>query len=414
MKTVDKNGWWLLRHNIVSKEGVYPYLGKSISEECEPEKIYYVYRPADTLKNSVSTWDNPPKPVLLGHFMLGDGFESVDDKPIQGVMSNPVYEDGALYADITIYSDKLKDAIQNNTKEISLGYFCKYRKEKGVYKGHAYDYVQEDMSGNHLAIVENGRCGSDVKVFDSKCTMDSLDITTSFEPKGSEENASNGIIETKETKDSEMADKREYIRKIMAIAGKPDSDFEGGEKEKIETIAKLLENSEYSKSEDEEEKEEEKKALDKKRAAKDKCGKDEDPEEEKETKDCSRRAKDEDDEEKKSEDEDDDDKKETEDEDIQAADVMAFLKMILAEIRSLNGKKTTDEDDEEKAEDEDDDEKKSEDEDDDEKKESEDEDEEKEEKKSEDSAIVMTFAKDGRETPTSMMDDPGLRKYLGL
>lgn len=413
-KLVDHNGYWEIKHNPISKVGVFPYYGRSISDDCEPDKIYHVFRSAETLSQSVPTWDNPPKPFINDHEMLGEGFSKIDDRPVQGVIHNPVFEDGVLYADISVYSESLKEKIEGGKKELSLGYFCKYRKEKGVYKGQAYDFVQEDMVGNHIALVDNGRCGSDVKVFDSKCTMDSLDITNSFEPKGSEENASNGIIETKETKDSEMADKREYIRKIMAIAGKPDSDFEGGEKEKIETIAKLLEGSEYSKSEDEEEKEEEKKALDKKRAAKDKCGKDEDPEEEKETKDCSRRAKDEDDEEKKSEDEDDDENKETEDEDIQASDVMAFLKMILAEIRSLNGKKTTDEDDEEKAEDEDDDEKKSEDEDDDEKKDSEDEDEEKEEKKSEDSAIVMTFAKDGRDTPTSMMDDPGLRKYLGL
>ena len=101
---------------------------------------------------------------------------------------------------------------------------------------------------------------------------------------------------------------------------------------------------------------------------------------------------------------------------MSAADVMSFLKLILDEVRALNGKKTTDEDEEkkeDKAEDEDEEEKESEDEDDD-KKESEDEDEEKEDKKAEDSAIVMTFAKDGRDTVKSFSDDPALRAYLGL
>ena len=399
MKTIDKNGWWLLKHNIVSCVGVFPYLGSSISDECEPNKIYYVYRPAETLKNSIPSWDNPPKPVLLGHYMLGDGFESVDDRPIQGVMDNPVFENDALYADITIYSDNLKEAIQNNTKEISLGYFCKYRKEKGVYKGQAYDYVQENMEGNHLAIVENGRCGSDVKVFDSKCTMDSLDITTEFQSGDDadlKKNASDGIIKTTEEKDSEMADKREYIRKIMAIAGKPDSDFEGGEKEKIETIAKLLEDSEYAKSEAKDEEEA-------KKETEDKCGKDEESEKEEKAEDkCGK---------------DEDEEKKAEDEDLSPADVYAYLKMILDEVRLLNGKKATDEEEkEEKAEDEDD--KKSEDE--DEEKKSEDEDEEKaededEEKKAEDSSdVVVTFAKDNREAPKSFSEDAALRKYLNI
>lgn len=388
-KIVDNNSFWEIKHNPISRIGVYPYMGRSISDECEPDKIYYVYRPAETLAQSVDTWDNPPKPFINDHEMLGEGFSKVDDRPVQGVIHNPVYEDGTLYADISVYSESLKKKIEDGKKELSLGYFCKYEKQKGVYKGQAYDYIQRDMVGNHIALVENGRCGSDVRVFDSKCTMDSLDITTEFQTSnGENKTASNGIIETTETKDSEMADKREYIRKIMAIAGKPDSDFEGGEKEKIETIAKLLENSEYAKSEDEEEKEEEKKSEDEseekeeEKKAEDKCGKDEDPEEE---------------------------KKETEDEEVSPADVMAFLKLILEEVRMLNGKKTTDE---EESKEDSEEEKKSEDEDEEEKK-SEDEDEE-EEKKTEDSAIVVQFAKDGAEKPVSMMDDPALRKYLGL
>lgn len=392
-KIVDTNGYWEIKHNPISKVGVFAYLGRSISDECEPDKIYYVYRPAETLIKSVDTWDNPPKPFINDHEMLGEGFSKIDDRPVQGVIHNPVFENDVLYADLSVYSESLKDSIENGKKELSLGYFCKYKKEKGVYKGQTYDYVQEDMVGNHIALVDNGRCGSDVKVFDSKCTFDSLDLTESFKSEENNDlkkNASNGIMETEtETKDSEMADKREYIRKIMAIAGKPDSDFEGGEKEKIETIAKLLENSEYSKSEDEEEKKEEKETEDK-------CGKDDESKEE----------------EKKSEDESEekkDDDKKAEDEDILASDVMAFLKMILEEVRYIAGKKTTDEDEEkkdDKAEDE------SEKEDD---KKSEDEDEKAEEKEAKDSDdVVITFAKDGADEPKGFMEDPALRKYLNI
>lgn len=396
-KVVDTNGYWEIKHNPISRAGVFPYMGRSISDECEPDKIYYVYRSADTLAKSVDTWDNPPKPFINDHEMLGEGFSKIDDRPVQGVIHNPVFEDDTLYADISVYSESLKDKIENGKKELSLGYFCKYRKEKGIYKGQAYDYVQEDMVGNHIALVDNGRCGSSVRVFDHKCTMDSLDLIGSFDSEESEElkkNASDGIIKTTEEKDSEMADKREYIRKIMAIAGKPDSDFEGGEKEKIETIAKLLEDSEYAKSEAKDEEEAEKEAEDK-------CGKDEESEKEEKAEDkCGK---------------DEDEEKKAEDEDLSAADVYAYLKMILEEVRSLNGKKTTDEEEkEEKAEDEDE---KSEDE--DEEKKSEDEDEkaedEDEEKKAEDSSdVIVTFAKDNREEPKSIMDDAALRKYLNI
>ena len=389
-KIIDGSGFWEIKHNPISKVGVFPYMGRSISDECEPDRIYYVFRSADTLKASVDTWDNPPKPFINDHEMLGEGFSKVDDRPVQGVIHNPVFEDDTLYADISVYSESLKDKIENGKKELSLGYFCKYRKEKGIYKGQAYDFVQEDMVGNHIALVDNGRCGSDVRVFDHKCTMDSLDIINSFESEDEDDlkkNASDGIIKTTEEKDSEMADKREYIRKIMAIAGKPDSDFEGGEKEKIETIAKLLEDSEYAKSEAKDEDEE-------KKEAEDKCGKDEESEKEEKAEDkCGK---------------DEDEEKKAEDEDLSAADVYAYLKMILEEVRLLNGKKATDEEEkEEKAEDE---EEKSEDEDEEKAK-----DEEKEEKKAEDSSdVIVTFAKDGREAPKTIMEDVALRNYLGI
>ena len=375
-KVKDNNGFWEIKHNPISKVGVFPYLGRSISDECEPNKVYYVYRPASTLSQSVDTWDNPPKPFINDHEMLGEGFSKIDDRPVQGVIHNPVFEDDVLYADISVYSESLKKKIEDGKKELSLGYFCKYRKEKGVYKGQTYDFIQEDMVGNHIALVDNGRCGSDVKVFDSKCTMDSLDITKAFESENDlKKNNENGTIKITERKDNKM--KYISLDELKTILD------EALEEEKAKEVSEKVE----EKATDEEEKEEEKKAEDK-------CGKDEEKEEE-----------------KKSEDEDEE-KKETEDEEVSPADVMAFLKLILDEVRSLNSKKTTDEEEkEEKAEDEEE-EKKSEDEDDDDKK-SEDEDDD-DKKKTEDSAIMVKFATDSGNSTKTMMDDPALRKYLGL
>ena len=319
-KTIDKNGYWFIPHNPISKVGIFDYLGSSISDECEPNKIYKVFRSGETLLASVPTWDNPPKPFINDHTMLGEGFTEIDNRPVQGVITNPVYEDGVLYADITVYSEKLKELIESGKKELSLGYFCKFEKQPGEYDGEPYEYIQTNMVGNHIALVDAGRCGSDVKVFDSKCVMDSFDIVVGDQLKKFDELA-NIEIEKEETatKDETMADKREYIRKIMAIAAKPDSDFEGGEEEKVETIAKLLEESEYAKSENKKSEDE----AEKEEKAEDKCGKDE----------CSEKSEDE------SEKEESKEEKKAEDEDVKASDVMAFLNVILEEIRKIGEKK---------------------------------------------------------------------------
>lgn len=386
-KIVDKNGYWFIEHNPISKVGIFDYLGSSISEECEPNKVYKVFRSGDTLLASVPTWDNPPKPFINDHEMLGEGFSKIDDRPVQGVITNPQYEDGVLYADITVYSEALKDAIENGKKELSLGYFCKFEKQPGTYEGENYDYVQTNMVGNHIALVDAGRCGSDVKVFDRKCVMDSFDIINKEEDlKKTEDLASINNEQETETKDSEMADKREAIRKIMAIAAKPDSDFEGGEKEKIETIAKLLEESEYAKSERGTANDEEAKKDDGEKAE-DKCGKDEDEVEEKKTEDES--------EEKEIKDDDKEEEKKAEDA------KMSLLKKIADGIDELL-KKSDEKKDEEKAEDEEE-EKKSEDE--DEEKKSEDEDDDSKETGD---GVLFTFGQD----KALDGEDPAIKAYL--
>lgn len=378
-KKIDTNGYWYIKKNPISKEGVFPYLGHNISDECEPNKIYKVYRPASTLKDSVETWDNPPKPFIDDHEMLGEGFTAIDDRPVQGIIYNPVFDDGVLYADIAVYSEDLKSNIENGKKELSLGYFCKYKKERGVFNGEVYDYVQYDMVGNHIALVDAGRCGSDVKVFDHKCTMDSLALS-GFEESPLKKASEDGIIESKETKGSNMS----YVA-IDDVRGVLAGVFDAADP-KLKSIMDELE--EKAKTEDEDEKEEEKKSEDsdeekEEKKSEDKCGKDED-----------------DDEKKESEDEDDDEKKETAD---SIKELMSVVKDMALDIKKLVAK---DEDDEEKkeSEDGDDSEKESEDEDDDEKK-SEDEDEE-ETKKSEDSAVFV-FGQD-----SAIAEDEGLKEYL--
>ena len=49
---------------------------------------------------------------------------------------------------------------------------------------------------------------------------------------------------------TENEDKREIIREIMAVAGKSDDEFEGGEDEKVREVAKLAEKLAYNPSEE--------------------------------------------------------------------------------------------------------------------------------------------------------------------
>ncbi len=176
MKKVDYNQFWLIKDNPITKAGVFPYLGKQISPELEPDKIYQVYRPAEEIRKAADTFKLVP--LVDNHTMLGKDFTPAEEKGVHGVLGEEIKEkDGVLYADVKIFSESLKNLIQNGKKELSLGYFCSYDLTPGEYHGVHYDAVQRDLKGNHIALVNNGRMGHDVRVMDSMA-FDAMDLDT--------------------------------------------------------------------------------------------------------------------------------------------------------------------------------------------------------------------------------------------
>lgn len=242
-KQVDHNDFWYIKDNPLSKVGVFPYLGKQISSELEPDKIYQVYRPAEELLSEETVNSFKLLPIVDDHTMLGTepGMMPAEEKGVHGTSGSDVYgKGGKLYGDLKIYSETLKDEIEAGKKELSMGYFCDYELTPGTFNGIHYDAVQRNIRGNHIALVEEGRMGSDVRVMDRKITMDSMKEINSMV-----KNAKRGNRHAFD----EDVDKRELIREVMAIAAKPNEDFEGGEREKEETIAKKLEEMSYNRSE---------------------------------------------------------------------------------------------------------------------------------------------------------------------
>lgn len=189
MKQIDHNQFWLIKDNPITKAGVFPYLGKQIAPSLEPEKIYQVYRPAEEIKKAADTFKLVP--LVDNHTMLGAEFTPAEEKVVHGVLGEDIREqDGILYANVKIFSETLKQEIQNGKKELSLGYFCKYDLVPGQYNGMHYDAIQRDIKGNHIALVDRGRMGHDVRVMDRALAFDCMDITGTFDenPNHSPEN----------------------------------------------------------------------------------------------------------------------------------------------------------------------------------------------------------------------------------
>lgn len=246
-KIVDNNEYWTIENNPMTKVGVFPYLGKQISPELEPNKIYHVLRSKEELTKPETLKSLESIPLLDEHTMVGNkqGFTPIEKLTVHGVTGANVKADNDIVTnDLRFYSKTIQDLINSGKKELSMGYTCKYVLESGDFNGQPYDAIQTNIRYNHIALVDEGRMGHDIRVMDCNVVFDTLsDILQQKEL-----NMNKGKDKDKE-KTAQDVDKRELIREVMAIAAKPNEDFEGGEEEKIKTIAKKLEAMSYNPSE---------------------------------------------------------------------------------------------------------------------------------------------------------------------
>ncbi|HEG5317654.1 TPA: DUF2213 domain-containing protein [Campylobacter jejuni] len=258
-RSKDDNGFLIIKNNPIAKAGVFDYLLSEIVENISDndDKIVKVYRSFEDLVKIKDSFAN--KPIKFNHVWVGE-----DDNKADGAIGSIVTidkENLMLRADLIIYNPELINAIENqNLVELSPGYTGEISEQNGRFNGDNYDYIQTIKCVNHLAVVDKGRSGPDLKIQDSKNKiMEEIDkmkkkfkdsLLSTFkkildEDATMEKETQDEDLETK-TQDE---DKRDIIREIMAIANKPAEDFEGGEEERERTIAELAEKLAYNPSE---------------------------------------------------------------------------------------------------------------------------------------------------------------------
>lgn len=191
-KELDSSKFWLIKNNPITKAGIFPYLGRQISPDLEPERIYHVLRPEAELFAEETVKSFNLIPLLIGHprTLLGrreEGFVPAEEKGMDGTTGEAAKREGdKIVNDIKLFSERIKDEVNSGKKELSAGYFCDFVPEAGLWRGQHYDFVQKNIRGNHIALVEKGRSGSDVRVMDSaealpknnrQFVCDAMDIT---------------------------------------------------------------------------------------------------------------------------------------------------------------------------------------------------------------------------------------------
>lgn len=168
----DNNRFLRVEISPFTKEQVAPYHGEEIPGYerlgLDPQKTYYVYRPASELSKPETVASINSIPIQLEHHIENPDDPATDTR-IGTTGEKAKWEAPYLYNSLTFWESRAISLIESGTmRELSLGYAFDPVKKSGVFKGQKYDLVMRNIRANHLALVEQGRAGHDV------CVMDSL------------------------------------------------------------------------------------------------------------------------------------------------------------------------------------------------------------------------------------------------
>ena len=167
----DRNGFLHVKISPLTRVQVAPYYGREIPgfEELglQRDKIYYGYRPEEELKKESTINSVNGIPIQLRHHAdFADN--PAKETRIGATGTEATYKSPFLMNSLHFFDKKAIDLIESDAmKELSLAYRYKPDfKSSGEINGQKYDFTMRDLSGNHLALVEKGRAGREVLVYD--------------------------------------------------------------------------------------------------------------------------------------------------------------------------------------------------------------------------------------------------------
>ena len=166
---IDINGYLHVEVSPLTKETVNPYYGREIpgweDEGLDPEKIYYGYRAGSELKKALNTFNGIP---VLDEHKLDSAERPLKEERVGFTGTSAAWEAPYIMNALIITDAAAIELIESNKqRELSASYRYKPVFNSGYFNGEKYDFIMTDIQANHIALVAEGRAGSDVLVYDS-------------------------------------------------------------------------------------------------------------------------------------------------------------------------------------------------------------------------------------------------------
>ncbi|ADO14388.1 head maturation protease [Acinetobacter phage AB1] len=169
-RSYDRNGHLIVDKTIITKAAVNPYLGSSIPRWKElgldPNKEYMLLRDPEELRKSLDTFKGLQ---LLKRHIPVDASQPEKESTIGSIGTDITMDDeGRVWSSLRVFDQEGIDYIESKALgELSAGYAYDAVMKSGTFNGVPYDGIMTNIHGNHVAIVERGRIGSDAIIADS-------------------------------------------------------------------------------------------------------------------------------------------------------------------------------------------------------------------------------------------------------
>lgn len=169
VRSTDAMGRLHVARSVLTRECVSGYPGRKLNGWQElgldPNRTYFVLRPADELEKAVSGFNRIE--VLYEHDTVSAN-DRDNNKVIGTTGSDARMEDGAVVNSLTIWAEPWVSRVQQNIqRELSASYFYDLDITPGVWNGQPYDMIFRNIVPNHVAVVPNGRLGKAAIIEDS-------------------------------------------------------------------------------------------------------------------------------------------------------------------------------------------------------------------------------------------------------
>lgn len=162
----DRDGRLRIASAPISRAGIVRYLGDELMRwrelDLEPDRFYRILRsPAEFARTAASF---NAVPLLRRHaHIAADSFRP--DDVIGTLGTSARFEHPYLVNDVIVWTkDAIADIESGRRRELSIGFNSRPDMTPGKYEGEPYDGVMKSITGNHVALTECGRAGSDVAI----------------------------------------------------------------------------------------------------------------------------------------------------------------------------------------------------------------------------------------------------------